>query len=133
MANRKQLAILKQGVEDWNNWRKNNPDVKINLKGADLFGAHLMGANLNGADLMKAKLTDCKIASTIFGNNDLSSSFGLEATDPLGASTLGTDTIRKSIGKIPLEFLRGCGLSDLEIESAKLAAPGLDPEQVTQI
>ena len=34
---------------------------------------------------------------------------------------------------IPIELLRGCGLSDLEIESAKLVAPGLDPEQVSQI
>ena len=40
---------------------------------------------------------------------------------------------RYAKGKIPAKFLRGCGLSDLEIEYAKLAAPGLDPEQVTDI
>jgi hypothetical protein len=42
-------------------------------------------------------------------------------------------TIFLSKGKIPVKFLRGCGLSDWEIESAKLYLPGLSADQVTDI
>ena len=36
-------------------------------------------------------------------------------------------------GNIPGKFLLGCGLTDLEIESAKLANPNLSKKQVTDI
>jgi len=38
MANPEHLKILKQGVEDWNQWRKDNPDIKPGLSEADLRG-----------------------------------------------------------------------------------------------
>ena len=31
MANKEHLAILKQGVEVWNKWRKENPEIKPDL------------------------------------------------------------------------------------------------------
>ena len=31
MANKEHLKILKQGVEAWNKWREENPDVKPDL------------------------------------------------------------------------------------------------------
>jgi hypothetical protein len=46
MANPEHLEILKQGVERWNTWRKERPDV-----GPDLRGAHLQ-MRLSGADLL---------------------------------------------------------------------------------
>ena len=62
MANQEQLAILKQGVEAWNAWRKENEEIwpdlsEANLTGADLIGADLARANLDGADLRGANLT----------------------------------------------------------------------------
>jgi hypothetical protein len=48
-------------------------------------------------------------------------------------STIGTDTIRKSKGKIPNKFLLGCGLIDLDIECAKLAAPELSEKEIIDI
>ena len=57
MANEEQLAILKQGVEAWNKWREDNPDVKIDLAGAKLSGAYLSGAKLRNADLRGANLS----------------------------------------------------------------------------
>ena len=59
MANEEQLRILKrEGVEAWNQWRKDNPDVEIKLNGADLSEAQLNGADLNNANLTNAKLID---------------------------------------------------------------------------
>ena len=57
MANEEQLAILRQGVEVWNQWRNKEPRIKIDLVEADLNGANLHKVNLIGADLNQAKLT----------------------------------------------------------------------------
>ncbi len=51
MADEKQLSILKQGVETWNRWRKENEEAWVNLREADLKQADLSGANLTGAHL----------------------------------------------------------------------------------
>jgi uncharacterized protein YjbI with pentapeptide repeats len=55
MPNNEHLALIKQGIDAWNNWRQQNdwidPDLSgANLSGADLSGADLSGANLSGAD-----------------------------------------------------------------------------------
>lgn len=51
MANQEHLAILKQGVEAWNQWRKEHPEIQPDLSEASLSNANLSSANLNGADL----------------------------------------------------------------------------------
>ena len=44
MDSEEELAILQQGVQAWNQWRKKNPHITI-----DLIQANLMVANLSGA------------------------------------------------------------------------------------
>jgi uncharacterized protein YjbI with pentapeptide repeats len=82
MANDEHVAKLKESVAAWNAWRKENPDIRpdlnganlsranlrgekdpidvvgcgVNLMRADLRGADLAGANLSEADLTKANL-----------------------------------------------------------------------------
>lgn len=51
MANEEQLAILKSGVEEWNQWRKDNRPVKADLRDANLRRANLSRATLRGATL----------------------------------------------------------------------------------
>lgn len=63
MPNQEHLALLRQGVNIWNQWRKENPKVrpdfrelklgKAILTRADLSGADLRGANLRKSDLSK--------------------------------------------------------------------------------
>jgi uncharacterized protein YjbI with pentapeptide repeats len=55
-GNERHLKILEQGVEIWNRWRKENPDIYPNLccaklNGVNLRDADLRGTNLSGADL----------------------------------------------------------------------------------
>jgi uncharacterized protein YjbI with pentapeptide repeats len=183
MANKEQLEILKQGVDAWNKWRKENPKVEIDLieanlirvdlreaylwnaklwnadlsgadlSGADLSGSHLdltilIGTNLDGVNLRRASLSlanfssanlkDANLGKTIIGNTtfaqiDLSKTHGLEKVIHASPSSVGTDTIQKSKGEIPKAFLRGCGLSEWEIESAKLYKPGLSNQEINDI
>ena len=39
MANEEHVALLKQGVDAWNAWRRETPDARPDLHGADLRGA----------------------------------------------------------------------------------------------
>ena len=208
MANQQQLEILKQGVEVWNKWRKENPKIMIdlmeanlqgvnlveadfrganlvkavlsranltginlneanlggaklgtvklhsaNLSGANLLGASLFEADLAGADLTKASLNGTKLRSAslshvnlsytdlgsayfMFTNLvhvDLSKADGLENVFHYGASTIDMDTIRLSKGDIPDIFLRGCGFTDWEIQSAKLYKPSLNNQEINNI
>lgn len=112
---------------------------KAILREAYLNGAILIGADLTGAILMEADLAESffarriQVAEVNFCNLDLSGAKGLENVRHLGPSTIGTDTIALSKGKIPEAFLRGCGLSDWEIEMAKLYNPDLSYDEFIDI
>ena len=49
MANQEHLDILKQGVEAWNQWRKEHHDIQLDLSEVDLSGDDLREADLRGA------------------------------------------------------------------------------------
>jgi len=119
-----------------------------NLQGAELIGANLRSANLVGANLIEANLIDANLidtnlsgvefteadfGNTTFAHIDLSKTYGLESIHHHSPSTIGTDAIQLSKGEIPEVFLRGCGLSDWEIESAKLYKPGLSNQEINNI
>ncbi len=70
MANPEHLAILKQGVRQWNEWREEHPEVRPDLGGAFIFSADLSGANLSGAALSRANLSRTNLSgANIFGAN----------------------------------------------------------------
>jgi hypothetical protein len=62
----------------------------------------------------------------------LTTAQGLDTCWHLGPSTLDLGTLTRS-GPLPLAFLRGCGLSDWEIEAAKLYQPDLTAGEITTI
>ncbi len=134
-----------------------------NLTSANLLGVNLTSANFSGADLYKADLSlsaicgveltsanlswaeftgsllvgtdlsEAEVWGTKFGDVDLSEVLGLDTVKHSGPSNIDTHTLIRSKGKIPEIFLRGCGLSDLQIEMAKLHDPDLTSEQVANI
>ncbi len=53
MANPDHLAILRQGVDKWNLWRTQEPNVEIDLTRADLEDAQLAGVDLHGVNLKR--------------------------------------------------------------------------------
>src|SRR5271157_1327591 len=74
MANPEHLEILKQGVEQWNKWRKGHPpEVEHpDLSGADLGEADLSGAYLREAKLGGAYLHGTNLSAANLGRADLS-------------------------------------------------------------
>ena len=90
------------------------------LNGANLSGANLCGANLHGANLRRAELdgadfTKVRLFETTFANVDLTDVKSLESCVHEGHSTIDHRTLERS-GKLPLSFLRGCGLPDKLID-----------------
>jgi TIR domain-containing protein/pentapeptide repeat protein len=111
---------------------------RANLRGAylsrvDFTKADLTSANLWGTSLVESNFLNAVIGYTIFGLSDLSDAIGLGSVLHQGPSTLGIDAITKSQGKISEVFLRGCGLSDWEIEEVKLYDPNLSNEEIDEI
>src|SRR5437762_531825 len=101
MANQEQLAILKQGVEAWNQWRHEHPETCPDLSEAiivgaqrpqddslwraDLWEANLSSANLNEADLRGANLSQANLSNANLSGADLSRAMLVE-TDFTGAT-----------------------------------------------
>src|SRR5262249_11029440 len=75
MANEEHVAILKKGVDAGNEWRKKNPQLHVNLRGADLREASLSGAILRafhgGADLREANLSGADLSEAVLRGADL--------------------------------------------------------------
>ncbi len=71
MANEEHLKILKQGVDAWNQWREENPEIWPNLQWANLAEVDLNGANLSGAGLSWAVLVGANLRRGILVGADL--------------------------------------------------------------
>ena len=129
MANQQHLAILRQGVDVWNKWRKEHPNVQpdfstanlretilsyadlsyANLHKADLSGAYLSFAYLRDADLRNADLSGAYLRDTYLGGADLS-----------GAYLMGAVLINTNLAQASLVGCRVYGISvwDVHLENA---------------
>jgi hypothetical protein len=86
--------------------------VDVNLMSADLNSARLAYADLTRATLYSANFTDVMLSYSSFGANDLSGVKGLGTVIHVAPSHIGIDTIYRSKGLIPEQFLRGCGVPE---------------------
>jgi uncharacterized protein YjbI with pentapeptide repeats len=60
------LAILEQGVANWNEWRANSKRLRPDLSGADLAGKDLIGADFSEANLTNANLRGSRLEQANF-------------------------------------------------------------------
>lgn len=100
------------------------------LNRTDLHFVNLRGANLSGADLSGADLTRAHIGDTNFGSVDLSQTLWLDQVSHYSPSHVGIDTIYLSQGKIPEEFLRGCGVPEIFIRFIPSLVGAIEPFQL---
>ena len=122
MANPEHLAILKQGVEEWNEWRKKNPEVLPDLGATDLHEANLRVANLYKADLVKTNLIAADLRGANLGGADLVKA-NLREADLTGAylrraNLGGTILVRANLSGA---YLVGSNLLGANLNGADLA------------
>jgi uncharacterized protein YjbI with pentapeptide repeats len=67
MPNQTHFEMVKQGVETWNKWREENPEIEPDLSDVDFSGLKLNNANLSDADLRRTNLknTDFRGANLV--------------------------------------------------------------------
>jgi uncharacterized protein YjbI with pentapeptide repeats len=88
MANDEHVALLKKGVEAWNEWRDKNPNIRPDLSGANLHRANLSGAHLHGAVLYEADLSEANLSGAFLHNANLTGA-NLTGADLSGATLSG--------------------------------------------
>ncbi len=116
MANPEHLRILKQGVEVWNRWREENPDIRPQLKYATLRGNALAGANLQSSDLRAAQLRVADLVGTeLWGAN-------LAGADLTGADLAGA---RLSCANLRKASLSGSDLRRSDLQGSFLISTNM--------
>jgi len=131
MANPGHLKILKQGVEVWNKWRKENPNIRPNLNQARLDDINLNRANLCNAIMNDIQLNRAVLQWTNLSKADLSNSWlmnanlseanlrgaNLVAATLFGADLAGTDLFQ---GILRSTNLRTANLFCTKLQQADL-------------
>jgi uncharacterized protein YjbI with pentapeptide repeats len=115
MANPEHLAKLKEGVEAWNKWRKDNPEIK-----RDLTEANLAETNLTEVDLRKTDLGYASLTGAVLERADLSEAnlFGanLRKANLFGADLRGANLRRADLAEADLGAANFTVAENLEIE-----------------
>jgi hypothetical protein len=131
MANEEHLEILGQGVEVWNRWREENPDVRPDLSEADLSGTDLGGADFVGANLYRAHLTRVDLSEADITGANLSEA-DLSQANLSEADLSGADLIRANLSQAILSWahlswahLGGADLSAADLVAANFSGANL--------
>jgi hypothetical protein len=123
MANDEHVKIIKQGVEAWNRWREENPEIWPDLIDAHLSGERLSGSNLTNANLSCALLyyTDlikANLRSADLGDAHLAGA-KLTGANLTGAYLTGADLAGADLTTVSL---KGASLRRANLSNANLLA-----------
>lgn len=137
MPDRKQLQLIRSGIELWNAWRKDHPEVPpslsradfrcVNLHGADLTSADLREADFAEATLVKVSLANANIAKANFSRADLShadfSGACLDEADLRSANLRGAAFYRSKLrhATLPDADVTGAIFAMADLSGAELA------------
>ena len=136
MANPEHLEVLRQGVEQWNGWRAEQPEMRPDLYGAHLSGANLLGANLaeanlnwadlHGAELFKADFSGASLCTAGLYEADLRQA-QLRSANLTGADLRAAPLIRANLAGANLYAadLLGANLSQADLKGANLSGADL--------
>lgn len=117
MANEEHLKILKKGMEVWNKWREENPDIAPDLSEVDMSKVDLDGANLSRVDLSGAYLKEADIRKADLSLANLTQAYLCKA-NLKGVNLCNADLI--------LVSLSGANLIGANLNKARLWEADLD-------
>jgi uncharacterized protein YjbI with pentapeptide repeats len=103
MANPEHIERLKQGVEAWNTWRRDSPELP-DLSLAKLRGDNLSGFDLSRTNLLGATLSFANLVRANLGGADLRGAANLNS-----ANLSGADLSHVSLGRADLTRAKLCG------------------------
>lgn len=115
-TNEDPLEIIKRGVNVWNRWRAENPDVRPDLEGADLSHFQLEQVNLKDVNLKHCNFTAAVLEGANLSGSDLSGAI-------LEAAYLPTAILRQT--KLSNTDLTGSVLSGATLHGANLNSANL--------
>ncbi len=146
MPDTNDFSILKRGVDEWNQFRLENPDYtpdlsdawlceeylaqaelsEVNLSGAQLYEADLRRANLDGASLISANLSKAKLRRASLVGATLREA-RLRQADLTGADLSGARLIQAELGQAVLRRadLVKADLNGADLRGADLAGADL--------
>lgn len=131
MPNPEHVKILQKGVEAWNQWRTDNPNIvpdlrvsnlrRMNLRRVNLRRANLRTSNLSEAGLSEAYLSQASLSGANLGLADLNES-DLSQADLRGADLSRAYLIRCDLRGADLNRvnLRGAHLNSANLNQASL-------------
>jgi uncharacterized protein YjbI with pentapeptide repeats len=133
MADEAQLAILRQGVDVWNKWRENNPDVKVDLSEAVLDKMNLNRVNFSNANLIRANFTTSNLIKANIDGADLRGAILYIANLPkatlVGANLANADLIMADLSDANLSK---ADLSNANLSEATLSRAYLSMAKLTE-
>ena len=135
VENEPHIDILNRGVEEWNRWRDENPDITPNLEGVKCTHADRRKANLRNANLREADLSNSNFSEADLRNADLRGAL-LGDTKFKGADLRDADFRDADFSGAELEWflveaadLRGADLQGISFSETSVAGTNLDGTQ----
>jgi len=142
MPNQNHLNLLKQGIDDWNQWRKKQPDIqpdlsradlrKILICKADLHRTNLSKADLRRTDLRYTNLTEANLTGAKLIGADLSGAY-LSRADLTRANLTNADLSRAVVKRANLTEAKliGTNLAETDLGRANLTGANLSEANMT--
>ena len=137
-------AIRQRGKNLWKSW-DNTPEEyylyadfsEYSIKDVDFRGANLDGASFRDAKLLDVNFENADLKNVCFGNTiiincNFSYAKNLSTCIHYSPSLFDNRTILKT-GILPIEFLRGCGLSEWEIQVYQLYKQNINNDELNDI
>lgn len=119
------IAILTKGVKHWNEWRRENPEIRPLLYGIDLsretLGIDLSSVNFSDANLIASDLSGTELVGANFHEASLGHA-NLSRANLAGANFCRTDLYRTNLSNANLSHanLQGTQLAKTNFEGAEL-------------
>ncbi len=144
MANQEHLDLLiGQGVEVWNQWRQENPDLEPDLSGSILNRADLRGALLSRVNLTEASLIWADLRGAVLNEARLEEAILTEANLTgaiLSQATLDEADLRQAVlrqadlrgATLIWALLSGADLSGALLSGTNLSGTALDEANLSR-